>query len=257
MAGSSDVPAARATARLLAHLAAQPGPVPASSVAASLDLPRSSVYHLLSVLADEGFVTHYPEERRYGLGVATLGLGTAYTRQAPVTRLARPVVSRLVEATGENGHLALLNGREVLYLVEQRAPGRPPLVSDVDVRLPAHLTASGRAVLAHLPAAQVRAAYPTTGAFSDRTGRGPRTLSELRTVLREVRRRGYAVEDGEVTDGFASVADVVVDHLDRPVAGLALTFRSADRGPEDRERLADQVSRAAAAISTRLGARPR
>lgn len=254
MAGSSDVPAARATARLLAHLAAQPGPVPASSVATSLDLPRSTVYHLLSVLADEGFVTHFAEERRYGLGVATLGLGTAYTRQAPMTRLARPVVSRLVEATGENGHLALLNGREVLYLVEQRAPGRPPLVTDVDVRLPAHLTASGRAVLARLPAAQVRAVYPTAGSFTDRTGAGPRTLSELRAVLREVRRRGWATEDGEVTEGFASVADVVVDHTGRPVAGLALTFRSAHHDEAARERLAAEVARSAAAVSARLGA---
>jgi DNA-binding IclR family transcriptional regulator len=46
----------------------------------------------------------------------------------------------------ENGHLAVLNGREVLNLVEQRAAGRPPLVTDVDVHLPSHLTASERAV---------------------------------------------------------------------------------------------------------------
>ncbi|GAA1976943.1 IclR family transcriptional regulator [Isoptericola halotolerans] len=257
MAGSSDVPAARSAVRLLAYLAAQPGPVPASAIASSLGLPRSTTYHLLSVLADEGFVTHVAEERRYGLGVATLGLGSAYARQAPMTRLARPVVAHLVETTGENGHLALLNDREVLYLIEQRAAGRPPLVSDVDVRLPAHLTASGRAVLARLPAAQVRAAYPTAGSFSDRTGRGPRSLSELRAVLRETRRRGYAMEDGEVSAGFASVADVVVDHLHRPVAGLALTFRAQDHGSVERDRLARQVARAAETISARLGARGR
>ncbi|HEY0188475.1 MAG TPA: IclR family transcriptional regulator [Cellulomonas sp.] len=255
MGASSDVPAARSTARLLAHLAAQPAPVPASTIAVSLDLPRSTVYHLLSVLVDEGFVTHFAEERRYGLGVAALGLGTAYTRQAPITRLARPVVARLVAATGENGHLALLNGREVLYLIEQHAPGRPPLVTDVDVRLPAHLTASGRAVLARLPAAQVRAVYPTAGSFTSRTGTGPRTLSELRVVLREVRRRGFAVEDDEVTEGFASVADVVLDHSGHPVAGLALTFRSELHDAASRDRLAAEVSRSAAAISARLGAR--
>ena len=54
----------------------------------------------------------------------------------------------------------MLHGRDVLYVVEERAPGRPPLVTDVGVRLPAHLTASGRAILAALPAAQVRALYP-------------------------------------------------------------------------------------------------
>ena len=42
--------------------------------------------------------------------------------------------------------IAVLHGRDVLYVVEERAPGRPPLVTDVGVRLPAHLTASGRAI---------------------------------------------------------------------------------------------------------------
>lgn len=54
-------------------------------------------------------------------------------------------------------------------------PGRPALVTDVDVRLPSHLTASGRAILAGLPAAQVRALFPSAATFADRTGTGPRS----------------------------------------------------------------------------------
>lgn len=255
MGTSSAVPAARHTARLLSFLAAQPGPVPAAAIAHGIGVPRSSVYHLLSVLGDEGFVRHFPDERRYGLGVAALGLGSAYTRQAPLTRLAAPVVARVVEAAGENGHLAVLNGREVLYLVEQRAAGRPPLVTDVDVHLPSHLTASGRAVLALLPPAQVRALYPTPGSFTDLTGAGPGTLRELRAVLRSARERGFAVEDGEVTAGFASVAAAVVDHTGRPVAGLAITFRSDSYDDAARAGLAEQATRAAREVSRRLGAR--
>jgi DNA-binding IclR family transcriptional regulator len=251
----ADVPAARAALRVLAYLAAQAGPSPAAAVAQHLGLPRSTVYHLLSVLVDEGFVTHLPEEHRYGLGTASLALGSAYARQAPLARLARPVVARLVEATGESAHLAVLNGREVLYLVEQRAPHRPTLVTDVDVRLPAHLTASGRAVLARLPAAQVRALFPSASAFTDRTGVGPHSLGELREILRDVRRRGYATEDGEVTAGLASVAHPALDHTGYPVAGVALTFRSDDVAGARRDELAAAVGRAAAEVSRRLGAR--
>ncbi|WP_225753372.1 IclR family transcriptional regulator [Actinotalea sp. Marseille-Q4924] len=250
-----DVPAARSAVRVLAFLAAQAGPSPAAAIARSLDLPRSTVYHLLSVLVEEGFVTHLPEERRYGLGVAALGLGSAYTRQAPLTRLARPIVARLVDTTGQSAHLAVLHGRDVLYLVEERAPGRPSLVSDVDVRLPSHLTASGRAVLAGLPAAQVRALFPATTAFVDRTGTGPRDLRALQRVLREVRARGYASEDGEVTAGLASVAQSAVDHTGRPVAGIAVTFAAADVAPDARAGLVAAVGRAATDLSHRLGAR--
>lgn len=251
----ADVPAARSTLRMLTYLAAQAGPVPAAAVAQHLGLPRSTVYHLLSVLVDEGFVTHLPEEHRYGLGTASLSLGSAYARQAPLARLARPVVARLVETTGESAHLAVLHGREVLYLVEQRAPHRPSLVTDVDVRLPSHLTASGRAVLALLPAPQVRALFPSAAALADRTGVGPRTLRDLREVLRDTRRRGHATEDGEVTTGLASVAHAALDHTGHPVAGVALTFWSDDVDDARRDELAAAAGRAAAEISRRLGAR--
>src|SRR4051794_11402133 len=201
----SRVPAAQHALAVLRHLAAQAGPVPAAAIARDVDLPRSTTYHLLTVLADEGFVVHLPEERRYGLGVAAFELGSAYARQAPLARLARPLLARLVDQVGHSAHLAVLHGRDVLYVVEERAPGRPPLVTDVGVRLPAHLTASGLAVLADLPAAQVRALFPDPTAFTDRTGIGVSRLSELRRVLGQVRAHGYAVENGEITPGFASV----------------------------------------------------
>jgi DNA-binding IclR family transcriptional regulator len=179
--------------------------VQAAVLARDLGLPRSTTYHLLRELISAGFVVHLPEERRFGLGVSAFEIGTAYLRQEPLARLARPVLGRLVDAVGESAHLAVLHGREVLYVVEERAPGRMPLVTDVGVRLPAELTASGRAVLAGLPAAQVRALFPDATAFVDRHGAGPRTLSALRRLLVDVRRVGYASEEGEVTPGLASV----------------------------------------------------
>jgi DNA-binding IclR family transcriptional regulator len=251
----TKVPAAQQALTVLRHLARQAGPVPAAAMARDLGLPRSTTYHLLTVLCQEGFVVHLPEERTYGLGVASFELGSAYSRQAPLARLSRPVLARLVDRVGHNAHLAVLHGRDVLYVVEERAPGRPPLVSDVGVRLPAHLTASGRAVLAELPAAQVRALFPDRAAFADRTGIGPSRLSELRRVLAAVRQRGFAVEDGEVTAGFSSVAAAVLDHTGHPVAGVAVTFAADGVPVQARERLAHAVRDSARELTRRLSGR--
>src|SRR4051794_11946369 len=98
--------------------------MPASAIARDLALPRSTVYHLLAVLGEEGFVAHLAEERRYGLGIAAFELGSAYSRQAPLRWVAAPVMARLVDRTTHNGHFAVLHGREVLYLIEERAAGR-------------------------------------------------------------------------------------------------------------------------------------
>lgn len=249
----ANAPAASQALAVLRLLARHTEPVPASAIARDLDLPRSSVYHLLAVLRDQGFVVHLAEERRYGLGVAAFELGSAYVRQAPLQRLARQLLVRLVDATGHNAHLAVLHGRDVLYVIEERAPGRPPLVTDVGVRLPSQLTASGLAMLAALPPQQVRALFPSRDAFVQRHGVGPTSLPVLRAVLSRVRRDGFAVEDGTVTPDFASVASAVLDHSGYPVAGIALTFPALEVDPPARVGLAGQVERSAAELTRRIG----
>jgi DNA-binding IclR family transcriptional regulator len=247
----SQVPAATRTLMVLRFLAAQPDPVPLERLASAVGLPRSTAYHLVNAMIEQGFVTHIAEERRYCLGVAAFEVGIGYARQAPLQRIAHQPLARLVDQIGQSAHLAVPHGRDVLYVLEERAPGRAPLVTDVGVRLPAHLTASGRAMLAAMPASQVRALYPDRSAFVDRHGRGPQSLSALRAVLSETRRRGYATEDGEVTPGFASVAAAVLDHNGTPLAGIATTYES--RESIDLDSLVEAVSATARTVSRRLG----
>lgn len=245
-----QVPAASRALRVLRFLASQPDPVPLDRIMRACDLPRSTAYHLMTAMAEEGFVTHLPDDRRYGLGVAAFEVGSGYTRQAPLQRLARRHLARLVDQVGESAHLAVPHGRDVLYVIEERAAGRPPLVTEVGVRLPAHLTASGRAILAALPTVQVRALYPDREAFVERTGLGPGSLSALRTILAETRQRGYAVEDGEITGGFASVAAPVLDHNGLPLAGVAVTYPTEVE--LDTRAVAAAVQATAAALSRRV-----
>jgi len=246
-----QVPAATRALRVLRFLATQPDPVTLERLAAAVGLPRSTAYHLLRAMIEEGFVVHLPDEHRYGLGVAAFEVGSGYARQQPLERISRRHLAGLVDEVGQSAHLAVLHGRDVLYVVEERAPGRPPLVTDVGVQLPAHLTASGRAILAALPAPQVRALFPDRSAFVDRHGVGPTSLSALRTLLAETRQRGYAVEEGEVTPGFASVAAAVLDHNHHPVAGVAVTYPASSE--VDLPNAITATRRTAAALTRRLG----
>ncbi|WP_052868829.1 IclR family transcriptional regulator [Streptomyces niger] len=247
------VPAAAQVLAILRYLAGQLGPVPAAAISRDVGLPRSTTYHLLDTLAQDGFVVHLPDERRYGLGVSAFELASGYSRQAPFQRLARAPLTALVDRTGHSAHLAVLHGREVIYVIEERAPGRAPLVTEVGVRLPAHLTASGRAMLARLPHAQVRALFPDPSAFVVRHGHGPGSLSALRHLLVEVRRRGIATEEGEVTPGFSSVAAPVLDHSAHPVAGVAVTYPAVEVTAERQTAIAEQVARTARDLTLRIG----
>lgn len=245
-----NAPAAANALRILSYLATRVEPVAAAHIVRELGLPRSTTYHLLAVLIEHGYVMHYADEQHYGLGVAAYELSSGYQRQTPLQRLARPLLQRLVDATTHNAHLVVLAGRDVLYVIEERAKGRPLLVTDVGVRLPATITASGLALLAALPKAQVRALYPTREALA--VDGGPATLADLRRELAAVRARGYAIESGSVTAGLSSVAHATCDAAGHPVAAVAITYPTDEVDASGVRALVARSAATAAALATRL-----
>jgi DNA-binding IclR family transcriptional regulator len=72
-------------------------------------------------------------------------------------------------------------------------------------------------------------------------------------LLTQVRRRGYATEEGEITPGLSSVAAPVLDHHAHPIAGVSVTFPGDAADESERDRIADQVARTARELTHRVG----
>ena len=246
------IPAARNTLAVLRYLAARSGPVRASTLARDLGMPRSSVYQLVRVMMEEGFVVHYPEDQAYGLSALVVEIGSASLQTERLGRLAQPLMERLVLEVPVPvvAHLAVLTGAEVTYVAKVQGARAPTTVSSIGVRLPTHLTATGRAMLAQLPASQVRALYPTRESLIRRVGPGPATLAELDRILLVTRERGWALELGDVTTDYASVGAAALDRKGYPIAGIGLTFRAGI--PDE---AADALGPAVVATAAALGAR--
>ncbi|MEN9967275.1 MAG: hypothetical protein RL036_508 [Actinomycetota bacterium] len=253
----TNVPAASRALLILRTLAKAGAPMPAAAIATRVGIPRSSTYHLLTAMQESGFVMHFPEDERWGLGVGAFELGSAYLRHDPLERQARPLLTKLVRETETKlpavAQLGILQGTELLYLLRE-VPHRPvTLVTEVGVRLPAHLTASGRAILAGLDASQVRATFANNKTFVDRTGLGPKNVRELAALLRDEAKDGFSAENGFITEGFSSIAVAARNHLGIPVAAIALTFRSEDADEALRGELAGALRAAGLELSKRLG----
>ena len=81
--------------------------------------------------------------------------------------------------------------------------------------------------------------------------------TQLRAELSRTRERGWAVDEGDVTPNFASVAVAAHDHRGLPVAGVALTILAHKIDDERRAELVGHVRRTAEALTRRLhGAAP-
>lgn len=252
-----DVPAARSTLRILEYLARHSDPAPAATIGRELGLPRSSTYQLIRVMQDEGFVVHYPELRAYGLGALVSEIGSSVLRANRLASLGRPLIDRLVaeSAVPVVGQLAVLHGSDVSYVGVASGFRAPTTVARLGVRLPAHLTATGRALLARVSTDQVRALFPHRESLITRHGLGPRSLRELDAILAETRRRGWSIEDGEITEEYASVASSAVDRNEYPAAAIGLTFRAIAADSDARRALGAAVCSSAETLTARLAGR--
>lgn len=251
---SANIPAAERTLDILTALASAPGPVTASGLARDLRIPRSTAYQLLEVLVDRGFVTHLVDEHRWTLGLSAFEVGAAYLRGGQLEHVAEPLLRRLARDAPVPvvAHLGILRGHEVVYVLKEQSDHIVTTVTEVGVRLPAALTASGRAMLACLTREQVRAQMSVREAFVDRTGRGPRSLTALNELIAQERRSGHSEEDGFITEGFASVAVAVTGARGEPIASVGLTFRTDSAPPGTKRALANAARRCAEDIEARM-----
>ncbi len=230
----------------------------ASTLARELGMPRSSVYQLIAVMMDEGFLVHYPEDQAYGLSGLLSEIGTSSSRTARIGLLAGPLLERLVAQSSIPvvAHLAILTGSDVIYVAKVQGFRAPTTVSRIGVRLPAHLTATGRSLLAALPPSQVTALYPHDADLIVRAGGGPRTRAQLDSILQRCRDDGWAREDGEITADYASVGAAAVDRNEYPSAAVGLTFLAVAANEVNWQELGERVSATAAALTARLQGRP-
>ena len=243
----SKVPAATHTLAILRLLMTTDAPISAARIAAQLRLPRSTTYQLLKVMVDAGFVMHLKSHRTYGLGAAAYSLAQAYSTQQPLVRASTRHAQALAKLAGGSAHVSRLSsGMEVLYVLEERSATAVSLITDVGVRLAAERTASGRAMLAALPDAELKARV-------DAAGLG-RQWQKIHTMVQQVRSRGWAEETEEVSVGQSSIAAAVLDHTGRPAAALAVTFTPGVGVDKHAELVAETCRRAQQVHTTLFGA---
>ncbi|MFJ9536662.1 IclR family transcriptional regulator [Streptomyces sp. NPDC101225] len=191
--GVREVKSAARTVELLELLAAR-GDRPArlQELADELGVPRSSMYALLQTLIGRGWVRTDITGSLYGIGIHALLTGTSYLDSDPRVRIVRPYLDEASDTLGETIHLGRLDGRDVAYLATRESHEYLRTISRVGRRLPAHVGALGKALLAErgdaeLPEGPYPAATPHT-----HTGR-----KALAADLAEIRARGYSVDREE------------------------------------------------------------
>lgn len=194
-----------------------------------LSVSPSTAHRTLAMLVQHDFVRQDKRTKLYEAGPALLQVGLAAVANLDVRTVARPYVKELATLTGETVHLVMLHNTDVLFLdgMESNKAVRSGL--RIGVLAPAHTTAGGKAILASLPQDYIKSLYPNSS-LKERTTKSLTTFEQLESDLKEVRRRGWAMNDEESEDGLRAVAASVTRGVPLARVHVALTVA----GPKDR-----------------------
>ncbi|MBX2999157.1 MAG: IclR family transcriptional regulator [Caldilineaceae bacterium] len=182
---------------------------------------RSTIYNTLATLQTHGLVQKDLHYKTYRLGVAIFELGNAYLNQVHLVPAFYEQARRLVALCGETVKLVILDHRDVVYLAKQEGSYSVRLVAKVGTRMPAHITAVGKVLLAQLDESTLRSLYADYG-FGQGTVNAAHDLEDLLARLEPVRRQGYAYDIEESTAGVRCVAAPVRDHSGEVIAAMSI-----------------------------------
>jgi IclR family KDG regulon transcriptional repressor len=219
-----------------------------------LHLPRTSVHELVGTLVERSYLTPVPgQPHRFRLGVGAFHLGSAYAERLDLARDGQVAAAEVAAACDETVHVAVLDGRHVVYVAKADSTHPVRMVSAVGRRLPAHCTAVGLMLLARLAPDRLDELFPNGQSLPALTRRSISSTDQLRERLDLVRERGTAEEYCESNEAVACVAAPVTDRSGRTVAAMSISVPTV-RWTEDRQvGLAELVRQGATALSARLG----
>ena len=222
-----------------------------SDLAQVTKLNKSTAFRLLAALEAEGLVMRNPLSGGYRLGVELVALGGCAMRSNPLRAMSRPVLESLAQECDEAATLEVLTGSHMLIVDEVSSRHPMGMSQDVGSRLPAHATATGKNLLAHLDADALPALLRLPlAALTEAT---VVDLTRLRTQLVEIRRQGYAITNGELEPGLVAVAAPIYDRERHAAAAISIGGSSLRLTPDRLPEIAAMVQMAARQISRQLG----
>jgi DNA-binding IclR family transcriptional regulator len=192
-------PAAYRAIQVLDAISSRPTASTLTEIATSIPLAKSSVSNLLVTLEATGMVRR--SQSGWVLGYKALELGQSVLASTDLVAEFRRIVASLPYLRADTTLLAVLDGVDVLYLARHDGQQQVRLASDIGRRLPAVVTALGKAMLASLPDEELERRLATVEVMPRPTRRSHRTVDDLRRDLRAIRERGYAVDDEQNTIG--------------------------------------------------------
>lgn len=235
----------------IVELLASDGPLGVTDLATRIDMEKSGVSRMLKTLCRMGYAQQTAVRGQYQLGHRFLHIGQRYLSGDRLLREAQPVLRELSAKARASAHLAQAVRNRFVLISKVSSPERIQVASATGAPVAPHASALGKVLLAYMKESE-RALYLETPlpVFTDKT---ITSREELRNSLKLVRKRGYALEEGEECEGVGCVGAPILDSDGKCVAAISASgpLKGTHFALDDTH--IKQVVEAAESISISLG----
>jgi IclR family acetate operon transcriptional repressor len=246
------VPAVDRAVELLQALAVAKKPLLLAELSERTATSPSTAYNTLATLQKHGFVQKDERYKTYRLGLALFELGRAYIEQVSLLPAFEEIAEGLVALCSETVKLVVRDERDVIYLARVEGEHSIRLVARVGTRIPAHVTAVGKVLLAQLSTQELEVLYQDYD-FPTRTVHSIKNFSELLERLQPVRQQDYAYDLEESNLGVYCVAAPIRDQTKDVIAAMSIGVPDNRLTPGRMDELMVLITQAARKLSRMLG----
>jgi IclR family KDG regulon transcriptional repressor len=224
----------------------------AAEVVEKIGLHRSTVTRLLHVLTRRGFLQQNPSTKKYSLGRSTAKIGRAVTQSldSQLINIAQPHVDALRDAVGETAALEVFSETNTILAYNAKGPRLVQVSFRIGDRLPVHVAAGAKAILAFLPVDVAEALIPKKLIRFT-----PHTITNRKVLIKqlaEIKEKGVATDCGERDEDVHVIAAPVFNHEKNPIAAVVISVPVSRKETLTDPKTIKLLKETTAAISARL-----
>lgn len=190
----------------------------------------STAHRIATTLAVAGYAEQSLESKKYGLGPA-MRKTTAEMDLALCVKIAAPFMCQLRDATEETVQLAVLEETQIRFLAAFESEKIMRVTSRVGAQMPAHTTAAGKLLLAHVDPAEVDKLY-AQGLPEPRTPNSISSVARFKELLLEANSKKYTISLGETEPEVTAIAAAIGRPQQKPICALTISGPSGRFSPD-------------------------
>ncbi|MEL7655030.1 MAG: IclR family transcriptional regulator [Bacillota bacterium] len=187
-----------------------------------LHMDKATVHRLINTIKEAGYVNQNLDNKKYSISLKLLAMGNRVMDKTGVKHISRPFVEELAEKTGETINLGVRLGNKIIYVDKLESSSTIKVGLGIGTSVPSYCSGLGKVILAFTPDHELQDILDSIS-FEKFTDRSITEKSELMKEFKQIRERGYSIDDEEYVIGLVCIAAPIFDYHGNPVAAISVS----------------------------------